>query len=544
MKNIIVIIPARGGSKGIPRKNLRLLNGKPLISYSIKNALGSIYNPDVYVTTEDDEIELLSKKFGAKIHQRPAKLADDKSTLDPVIYNTLLFAEKTESKKYDIVITMQATSPLLETRSIDGAIDKMLQNESLETIISAKDDTHLSWRKEENRYVPNYSERLNRQYLQPIYTETGGFLITKREVITNSNRIGENVDLFLLANGQEIDIDTYNDWNLCDYILQRKKILFVVAGNKKIGLGHVFNTLIIANDILDHEIEFLTPNDSDLAFEKIKSNNYNVQKQNNDNIIDDIEAIAPNIVINDILDTDSDYIIELKKRNIKCINFEDLGKGAAHADLVINAIYPEKKKIDNHFYGEKYFILRDEFIFNHSKKVIKDRVSNILITFGGVDPDNLTELTLSFVYDYCCENNININVVAGSGYKKYNTLEKFSNISIHKDVKNISEFMYEADLIFTSAGRTVYEIASIGTPAIVLAQNKRELSHFFAFEKFGFINLGLGKEVSKSGFLDVFLDLVKNRNKRVDYSNLMLEQNLKLGRKRVQKLIKELIKSY
>lgn len=542
-ENILIVIPARGGSKGIARKNLRLLGDKPLIYYSIKNALSSFHRPDVYVTTEDEEISLIAQKFGANIHRRSESLSDDKSTLDPVIYSALLCAEEVEGKKYDIVVTMQPTSPLLKINSIDEAIENLLQNKEIETVISAQDDTHLTWKKENRKFVPAYKERVNRQYLEPVYKETGGFLITRRSVITENNRIGKNVELFLLKDGQEIDIDTYNDWNLCEYILKKKKILFVVGGNAQIGLGHIYNTLIIANDILNHEIQFLVPKDSKLAFEKIASKNYRVQIQNSENLIEDIISLNPDIVINDILNTEETYIKRIKDNGITCINFEDLGEGAKHADLVVNAIYPETQVSENHYYGEQYFILRDEFIFNYSKKTINKEVREVLITFGGVDPCNLTELALSSIYDFCVAEGIQINIVTGPGYTNYESLEPYSKAAVFPNVQNISDYMFFADIIFTSAGRTIYEVASVGTPAIVLAQNERELTHFFASPENGFVNLGLGKNLSEKEILNHFISLVKSRNLRTNSHNLMISKNLKLGRKKVLTLINNLIQN-
>ena len=110
--NILVIIPARGGSKGIPRKNLRLLGGKPLLYYSIKTALSSTFKPDVYVSSDDDEILNMAKKNNAKIFKRNADNAQDNTTLDPVIFECFKAVEKIEGKSYDLVITFQPTSPL------------------------------------------------------------------------------------------------------------------------------------------------------------------------------------------------------------------------------------------------------------------------------------------------------------------------------------------------------------------------------------------------------------------------------------------------
>ncbi len=539
--NILAVIPARGGSKGIPRKNLRLLGGRPLIYYAINTALKSQCNMDVYVSSEDDEILNIAQQFGAKVHKRDASIADDATTLDPVIYDCYLYAQKAENTDYDLIITMQPTSPLLKSSSLDNALKKMLEDGSVDTIIAAKDDTHLSWKRDGDRFVPNYEKRVNRQYLTPQYTETGAFLITRSSVITRENRIGENVDLAILSNGEEIDIDTYEDWNLCEYYLKRKQILFVVTGNETVGLGHVYNTLLIANDILNHDVAFLVDAASQMAYEKIASKNYPVYLQERENIVDDIQLINPDIVINDRLDTAAEYIEQLKKLSYRVINFEDLGEGAKKADLVINAIYPEKQIIPNHYFGHEYFVLRDEFMYADQKKTIKDKVENILITFGGVDPNNYTRKVLDTLYDYCTSNQIKLTVIAGFGYNKYDSLADYKGIEIKRNVTNISQYMLEADLIFTSAGRTTYEIASVGTPAIVLAQNKRELTHFFASSEYGFLNLGLGYEISNDVLFEYATELISSKDSREYMSKLMKKTDLKAGRRKVVQLIQQQI---
>ena len=121
---ILVVIPARGGSKGIPRKNIRLLDGKPLIAYSIEIAKASAYVDDIVVTTDDSEIALLSEKFGASVIRRSEELARDDIPLDPVIHDAVIRKEKLAFDEYDIVITLQPTSPLLKTSTLDGAIEK------------------------------------------------------------------------------------------------------------------------------------------------------------------------------------------------------------------------------------------------------------------------------------------------------------------------------------------------------------------------------------------------------------------------------------
>ncbi|WP_027371205.1 cytidylyltransferase domain-containing protein [Desulfovermiculus halophilus] len=536
--NILIVIPARGGSKGIPRKNIRSLNGKPLLSYVIKTALISSYNPDIYVSSDDEEILAIAEKYGVNIHNRTSKNAQDSTTLDPVIYNAFKHASKVNEKKYDIIVTIQPTSPLLSVRSLDKALEKILGNQDIDTIISAKEDTHLTWKKENGAFVPNYEKRVNRQYLPPTFKETGAFLITKEYVLTEESRIGSKVDLYLLSGAESIDIDTYDDWNLCEYYLKRKKVLFVVAGYEKIGLGHVYNTLLLANDILNHEVYFLVDEKSDLAYKKICERNYTVYKQKGKNIIDDIRLLNPDVVVNDTLDTSPKYIMDIKNAGAKVVTFEDLGRGAQFADLVINAMYPENEILPNHYFGHRYFCLRDEFLLSPTKK-IRDSVKNVLLTFGGVDPNNYTHKVLESIYEYATDNDIEIKVVAGFGYDKFNTLECFENIKIAENSSNISKYMHQADIIFTSAGRTTYEAAAIGTPTIVMAQNNREMTHFFASKEFGFMNLGLGFSLSKQTILSSFRKLVESVDRRKHMSNMMKDVDLKQGRKNVNYLISQ-----
>lgn len=540
--NILIIIPARGGSKGIPQKNLRTLSGKPLLYYSIKTALNSRFKPDVYVSSDDEEIRMIARKFGAKIHCRNSELADDRTTLDPVIYNAYKEIVQENSKRYDLIVTMQPTSPLLKAASLDNAIEEFLKDEHTDTMISAREETHLSWRLENNGYVPNYKERVNRQYLPPTFPETGSFVICKASLLEESKkRIGKKINLYLLPTNEAIDIDTYEDWNLCEYLLKRKTVLFVLSGYSEIGLGHIYRGLVLANSILNHHLIFLMDNKSHLGYEKIKEQHYEVYMQESKDIVDDIKKLNSDIIINDILDTDAAYIKKLKALGLKVINFEDIGSGAKEADLVINALYPEREPLPNHHYGYLYFCPRDEFLFSGFKRVTPE-VKHVLITMGGIDSNNLTYKALDAIYQSCQEKNIAISVILGMGYKQEQTVSRFSNIQVYRDIKTMSDFMLRADIIFTSAGRTVYEAACVGTPTIVLSQNEREMTHFFAQEKYGFLNLGLGIKVSGERIRQAFIGLVNDFSKRLEAHQLMLAGNVRDGKIRVINLIQNVIR--
>lgn len=540
--NILVVIPARGGSVGIPRKNLRPLNGKPLIYYSITTAKKSKYNPDIYVTSDDSEILMFAERFNAKTHKRNKELADSKTTLDPVIYDAFKSIILNTGKKYDYVITLQPTSPLLSEKTLDEAIETIINHPEIDVMISAREERHLSWKSIDGNFVPNYKKRLNRQFLDPHFIESGALVICKAENLLNYKvRIHGKVELSILPKNESVDIDDYDDWAICEFYLKRKKILLNVIGNNEVGLGHVYRGLVLAHEIIDHEIIFLVDSESKLGFDKIKENNFKVIMQKNKDIIEDIQEVNPDLIINDVLDTKDSFIKQLKILGLKVVNFEDLGKGAMHADLVINALYPESKPFPKHYYGHKYFCAREEFINSKIKTI--GEVKKVLISLGGTDSNNLTIKVLQSIYNYCINRKIRISVILGLGYKNESILEDYPGIEIFKNIKNISDFFLSSDLIFTSAGRTVYEIACIGTPTIILAQNNRELTHLFGNYKNGFINMGLGKEVTNDQILVQFNLLVNNKRERLKLSKRMLSFDLKSGKRRTIALIKKLLES-
>lgn len=533
---ILVVIPARGGSKGIPRKNVRLLNNKPLISYSINTALSSEYIDKVVVSTDDQEIGQISKKYGAEVIFRPENLASDEIPLDPVIFDVVRRLEE-QDYFFDIVITIQPTSPLLTKETLDNIISKII-NEKYDTVLTAVDDRHLSWSKIENEFIPNYTERKNRQYLPSEFRETGAVLASRRDFITVNSRIGNKISLYEVDKYESIDIDSPMDWWIAEKLLKRKKVVIRVDGYEEIGLGHIYRTLTLASNIMDHEVIFVMNNQHKLGIEIVMNQNYKVETFDGDPL-PLIRKLKPNIVINDILDTNKEYIISLKDIGVKIFNFEDLGSGAEFADGVFNALYPGSVPAENFFTGEKYYCARNEFI-NIKPHVISENVKNVLITFGGTDPNNLTLKTLDAIN--CSNHEFNMKIILGPGYKNEKSLnDRISkinkNVEVFKSVSNMADFMVNADIIFSSAGRTMYEIAMVGTPAIIIAQNYREMTHLFGHNYNGFINLGLHLDNDNSKILNSFERLFNDYELRVRMNKRMLSHNLTGGIQRVLDII-------
>lgn len=539
---ILVVIPARGGSKGIPRKNIRLLNNKPLISYSIDIAKSSEYVDDVVVTTDDAEIALLSEKFGASVIRRSEELAGDEVPLDPVVYDAMIQKEKLAFDEYDIVITLQPTSPLLKTSTLDMAIEKF-EDFAVDSVLSVVDDRRLSWGYDETneRFFPNYIERKNRQYLPKDFRETGALLATRRNFVHEDSRLGTNLELIEVSREESVDIDSYEGWWIAEGYLQKKRIAIVVNAYNEIGTGHIYRCLSIASKLVFHDVLFLLDEQHELGINIVDNYNYPFKLYDGeDDLLNILREYSPQVVINDILDTSREYISCLKNDGYFVVNFEDLGTGTEVADVVFDALYEHEVGEDNVFTGHKYYILRDEFYFQH-QKIITHAVNNILITFGGSDQNNFTEKVLDSILSTNYEGRI--NVVVGLGYQGLeNLIEKYEtnqSIQFYQNVLDISEFMFKADIIFTSAGRTMYEICSLGVPTICLCQNERELTHVFANETNGFINMGLGTDVGRQEIIDQFVKLVNNYELRLEMNHKMLSVDLKNGFENVWAIIRE-----
>lgn len=538
--NALAIIPARGGSKGIPRKNVRLMVGKPLISYSIENALNSRFDIDVVVSTDDEEIARLASSNGARVVMRPKRLATDFVTLDPVIFHALNEVEKEKQIKYDVVITMQPTSPLLKSDTLDAAIEYFTKND-FDTVLSGINKPHLSWTEIEGNIVPAYEARLNRQFLPMNLMETGAFFISKREFVNENSRFGPNVSVYEISESEAIDIDTPQDWWLAEKELNKKNILIRVEGYSEIGLGHIYRGLLLAYNLIDHRIKFLISENSDLGIKKLEESHFPYAVIKNDkDIIKIIEEFKCDILINDMLDTDEEYVSLCKSRNIRVINFEDLGPGAKFADAVINDLYEKKNDNSNHYWGSKYYFIRDEFLLANPSE-FRENVEEVLIIFGGTDPCNLTQRLFDVIQTI---NNVNIHYtfILGMGYANSQELiqkTKAQNLNIDfiQDVKLMSEYMGKADLAISSQGRTMLELASMEVPTILLAQNKREQHHEFGYLQNGFINLGLGSVVEDDTIKQTLLWLINSPQIRKQMKNQMNKKDLKKGIDRVKNII-------
>ncbi len=535
-KNVLVIIPARGGSKGIPRKNLRHFLDKPLICHVINTA--KEFN--ILVSSDDDEILAIALKSGVNVHKRPDQLASDDATLEGVIYDALL---STKRKDWCSVVTIQPTSPLLNQKTLFNAV-KYYQDskKKYDTIVSVVDDSHLRWSLDKNGNPKKlYKKRLNRQYLPREFKETGAFVITSvNQILKNKSRFGKRVGLFELSEEESIDIDNYNDWKTAENLaFKTPKIYFITKGNYEIGTGHIYNCLTLATVFGSYDVNFLFPEKNKEFSSIISSRNYKIiffeEEKMNFNHISDAK-----LIIVDYLDVSVDFVKSIKNFSMApIISFENSGEGASLCDLVFNPIYKPRFKnkiFDNS--GPKYFILRDEFILNEKLK-FNENLKTVLIAYGGLDPCDLTLKTLKGIYPFCISNSIKIIVLLGKPYKNRKKIEKlFPLAEVKQNVFSVSNLMSISDLAFTSSGRTSFELTHINVPCIISSQNSREEMHYFSDNNFH-VYLGKGKKLKPKDFLTNLISLYSNVEMRKKIYNKLSKLDLTKGIRNTNNEIKK-----
>ena len=215
----VAIIPARGGSKRVPGKNIRELAGKPLLAYTIEAALGAKGLDSVYVSTEDKEIAKLAKERGAQVIDRPAELATDEASTKPVLEHAL--AEL--GGGVDALVLLQPTSPLRGPADIDAALEKF-ESSGCDSLLSVSEKRHFYWRRESGELKRLYEKRIRTQEMEPWLEENGAIYVTTKSVLENNDDwLGGSIENIIMDETSSIDIDTEFDFWLAEKILERRQ---------------------------------------------------------------------------------------------------------------------------------------------------------------------------------------------------------------------------------------------------------------------------------------------------------------------------------
>lgn len=317
---MLAVIPARGGSKTIPRKSLRVISGRPLIGHKIASLREVPEIERIVVTTDDPEIRGYCQAHGVEVIERPSALATDESPLGPAIQHAVA------SLKWDGEVgVFQPTSPTLKAETISRAI-KEHRTGKYATTLSVVEDPHLMW----FRDAPVHPARANRQLLDPLWRETGGFFLCWQVPAGQDPLVAHPTHLFAVPADEAVDIDTPADLDHARRILGRKRIEFRFAADEQTGSGHLHRCLALADELSAHDITFRWyPGMATWAQTAVKARGYRI-----DNFVAD-----PDLVVFDCLDTDTQTVADVKSRGARVVTLEDLGPGSRIADLTINELY-------------------------------------------------------------------------------------------------------------------------------------------------------------------------------------------------------------
>lgn len=229
--NILTIILARGGSKGIPRKNLALLGDEPLINHIIKAALKSKFNTEVVLSTEDEEIAEVARKAGASVpFMRPESLAGDRTTSLAAIQHAVAELERMHARRYDIILHLQPTAPFCRHEDIDACVEKLIAYPQADSVVSITPvGTHPFKMKRliDGSRVVNYIDQgfedlRSRQSLPEVYRRSGAIYVSRRDVVMEENTlIGDHCLGVVVPPETALDIDSLMDLEFANYLLKR-----------------------------------------------------------------------------------------------------------------------------------------------------------------------------------------------------------------------------------------------------------------------------------------------------------------------------------
>jgi CMP-N-acetylneuraminic acid synthetase len=229
----LAVITARGGSKGIPQKNVKVLLGKPLIAYSIQAALQSRTLTKIIVSTDDETIAHVSEQYGAEVpFLRPKHLASDNATSLSVLQHAVRYLEEKECFLADIIVCLQPTSPLRSAEDIDQAVT-LCSSSGADSVVSlCQVEYHPYWMKKVVAgsvypFMEIDDEKYHRrQDLPPVYQLNGAIYVTRRKVLLEEERLlGKHTLPYIMPQERSIDIDTPIDFKIAELILSGEATL-------------------------------------------------------------------------------------------------------------------------------------------------------------------------------------------------------------------------------------------------------------------------------------------------------------------------------
>lgn len=228
---ILALILARGGSKGIPKKNIKILKGKPLLAYTIEEAKNSKYIDRIILSTDDKYIANTGKKYGAEVpFIRPEKLATDEATSEDTMIHAIKWLQDNDNYNPKYTMLLQPTSPLRIKKDIDKSIELIINKGADSLVGLVKSDKHPYWMMEiKNGEVVPFDERKTeynrRQELPPIYIINGAMYIVRTELLLKEKNLQPGYTVpYIMPKKRSVDIDDMMDWRFVEMLIEERRI--------------------------------------------------------------------------------------------------------------------------------------------------------------------------------------------------------------------------------------------------------------------------------------------------------------------------------
>ena len=527
---LLAIIPARLGSKGIRGKNVRALGGKPLFAHTVEAVTASGIADRLVVSTDDPLVRRWARARAIEVVDRSEMTGGDDATIADVA------AEVVEHLGWSGVVgVFQVTSPLRTAASIVGAWSRFVA-ERPDSLMSVVREPHLYWFDGGDGAAPRplFEARVNRQFAtHKVLRETGSIQFVESRVLRETRgMVGERHLLFEVPAREGLDIDTFDDLAAARAHFDRGTVVFRLTANRVVGSGHLHHCLQLAQELQDQQVVFLLRDSDEFAHAAVADAGHDFFVESN--LVEALREIAvegPRVLVNDVLDTQDSDVLLPKALGYAVVNIEDLGPGARYADAVINALYAVKNlESDRQLVGTRFATLRPEFRYLE-ERTIREVPRRVLLTFGGTDPSGLSA---RFARALSC---IDVELVVVLGPASPDVAFP-DNVTVLRGVASMAEELLEADVVITSAGRTVFEAAATGTPVVVVAQNAREATHSHLGYEMGVMFLGIGALVADEDLVRVVTQLLGDLPLRRELSGRLRASIDDFGAERVAEIIR------
>jgi spore coat polysaccharide biosynthesis predicted glycosyltransferase SpsG/2-C-methyl-D-erythritol 4-phosphate cytidylyltransferase len=507
---VVAIVPARGGTDPVPYLNIKRLGDGPLLAHTLAAARGSRYVDRVIVSTDDAHVAEVARAHSAEVpFLRPPELAADLPSLKPVVAHAV-HALEAAGDHIDLVVVLQATTPFREGSAVDDAIDRLTAG-AFDTVVSVTEDRTLNWREEDGRLVPLFDKEGRREEQAPVFKENGAVVVMRRAVVDGATRFGERVGWLVLDKRAGFTVYDLEDFWMAERLLRQPRVLFRADGSSSVGMGHVFRSLAIAEALRGlsrADIAFLMSADHTEGLVTVSRAGYAVRvvgDRKEETYLDHIRDFAPAILINDLPVVERSYLTALSHLGATTVNLvdtiDDLETTEHYAQVIVSVMNQAHETPEGFYGGPAYAILREHF--RGREKEVRDTPRLVLLSFGGSDPQGLTLKAARALQDL--DPAVELVAVAGPAFSFRREFDALSAALprrvplINEAGGHIAELMLEADVMVGSGGMSVYEIAALGTPGIILGQNAREDGRMRDFAGHGTVEyLGLGTEVDET----------------------------------------------